>query len=114
MNFVTRLYVCSLFHGITIRLRMLKRRLVDQRLNKIGSYISDASLQVIIEREVGPSFLKEYRNIWNKLRVIYGIKVPRDKVMEILRNIDPVSFALKILTGKKHPKIKKIKYEKYE
>ena len=69
---------------------------------------------MIIEREVGPSFLKEYRNIWNKLRVIYGIKVPRDKVMEILRNIDPVSFALKILTGKKHPKIKKIKYEKYE
>ena len=66
------------------------------RLNKIGSDISAASLQVIIEREVnGPSSLKGYRNIWNKLRVTYGIKVPRDKVMEILRNIDPVNSALK-------------------
>ena len=83
------------FHGIRISLPTLKRRLADHRLNKIGSDISDASLQVIIEREVnGPSSLKGYRNIWNKLRVTYGIKVPRDKVMEILRNIDPVNFVL--------------------
>ena len=88
------------FHGITISLRTLKWRLAGHRLNKIGSDISDASLQVIIEREVnGPSSLKGYRNIWNKLRVTYGIKVPRDKVMEILRNIDPVNSALR--KGKK-------------
>ena len=81
------------FHGITISLRTLKRRLAGHRLNKIGSDISDASLQVIIEREVnGPSSLKGYRNIWNKLRVTYGIK---DKVMETLRNIDPVNSALR-------------------
>ena len=79
------------FHEITISLRTLKRRLADHRLNKIGSDISDASLQVIIEREAnGPSSLKEHRNIWNTLRVTYGIKVPRDKVMEILRNNDPL------------------------
>ena len=55
---------------------------------------------MIIEREVnGPSYLKGYKNIWNKLRVTYGIKVPRDKVMEILRNIDPVNSALR--KGKK-------------
>ena len=84
------------FHGITISLRTLKRRLADHRLNKIGNNISDASFQVIIEREVnGPSSLKGYRNIWNKFRVIYGIKVPRDKVMEILRNTDPVTSALR-------------------
>ena len=79
------------FHGITISLRTLKRRLAGHRLNKIGSNILDASLKVIIKREVnGPSSLKGYRNIWNNLRVTYGIKVSRDKVMEILRNIDPV------------------------
>ena len=51
---------------------------------------------MIIEREVnGPSYLKGYKNIWNKLRVTYGIKVPRNKVMEILRNIDPVNSALR-------------------
>ena len=84
------------FHGITISLRTLKWRLAGHRLNKIGSDISDASLQVIIEREVnGPSSLKGYRNIWNKLCVTYYIKVPRDKEMEILRNIDPVNSALR-------------------
>ena len=84
-------------HDITISLRTLKRLLADHRLNKIGSDISDASLQVIIEREVnGPSSLKGYRNIWNKLRLTYGIKVPRDKVIEILRNIDLVNSVLRI------------------
>ena len=52
------------FHGITISLRTLKRRLGDSRLNKIGSDKSDASLQVIIEREVSDSSsLKGYQNI---------------------------------------------------
>ena len=52
------------FHGITISLRTLKRRLGDRRLNKIGSDKSDASLQVIIEREVSDSSsLKGYQNI---------------------------------------------------
>ena len=83
------------FHGIRISLPTLKRRLADHRLNKMGSDISDASLQVIIESEVnGPSSLKGYINIWNKLRLTYGIKVPREKVIEILGNIDPVNFAL--------------------
>ena len=51
---------------------------------------------MIIESENNvPSYLKGYKNIWNKLRVTYGIKVPRDKVMEILRNIDPVNSALR-------------------
>ena len=85
------------FHGITISLRTLKWRLAGHRLNKIGSDISDASLQVIIEREVnGPSSLKGYRNIWNKRRLTYGINIPRDKVIEILRNIDSVNSALRI------------------
>ena len=84
------------FHCITISLRTLKWRLAGHRLNKIGSDISDASLQVIIEREVnGPSSLKGYRNVWNKLRVTYGLKVSGNKVMEILRKIDPVNSALR-------------------
>ena len=55
---------------------------MDYRLDKIGSDISDASLQVITESEVSSqSSLKGYRNIWNNLRVTYGIKVSRDRVM---------------------------------
>ena len=41
------------FHGITIKLGTLNRGLVDYGLSKTGSDISDASLRVIIEREVG-------------------------------------------------------------
>ena len=95
-NYQTICIFLEKFHSITNSLRTLKRRLAGHRLNKIGSDISDASLQVITEREVnGPSSLKGYRNIWNKLRVTYGIKVPRDKVMETLCNIDPVNSALR-------------------
>ena len=65
------------FHGITISLRTLKRRLVDHRPNKIGSDISDASLLVITEEKS-----VAIANIWNKFHVTYG-KVPRDKVMEV-------------------------------
>ena len=84
------------FYIVAITLRMLKRWLADHRLNKIGSDISDVSLQVIIEREVnGPSSLKGYRNIWNKLRMTYAIKVITDRMIEILRNIDPVNSALR-------------------
>ena len=84
------------FYGITISLRTLKRHLADYRLNKIGSDISDASLQVIIEREVsGLSSLKRYQNTWNKLCMTCGIKGSRDIVIEMSRNIDPVNSALR-------------------
>ena len=70
------------FHSITISLRTLKRGLTDYGLNKIGSDISDASLRLIIEREIScPSSLKGYQNIWNNLCATYDKKVSRDKVM---------------------------------
>ena len=41
------------FHGITIRLGTLNRGLVDYGLNKTESDITDASLRVVTEIEVG-------------------------------------------------------------
>ena len=56
-----------------ISLTTLKRRL--------HSVISDEKLYSIIKREHKvPLSLKGYQNIWNKLRVAYGITVPRDRV----------------------------------
>ena len=51
MDLTTRLLCMFLekFHGISISLQTLKRPLSDHRLNKIGSDISDASLQMITE-----------------------------------------------------------------
>ena len=82
------------FHGTEISLRTLKRHLY--MLKKTRTDISDETLCSIIEWEVkGPSSLKGYRNIWNKLRVTYGITVPRDRVMYLLRCIDPTNSALR-------------------
>ena len=82
-------------HGTQINLRTLKRRLVQYVLKKASNDISDKTLCSIIVWEVkGPLSLKSYRNIWNKRRVTYGITVPRDRVIHLLRYIDPTNSAM--------------------
>ena len=84
------------FHGTEISLRTFKRRLVQYVLKKTSADISGETLCSIIEREVRrPSSLKGYRNIWNKLRVTYCITVPRDRVIYLLRCIDPTNSAIR-------------------
>ena len=57
-------------------------------LNKSHSTASAAVVKQIIEREIeGPSMLRGYWNMWNKLRTTYNIIAPRDSVMEILRDV---------------------------
>ena len=97
-NIFTKQYVYfwKKFHWIEINLRTLKRRLARYVLNKGSTDISDETLYSIIDREVkGPSSLKGYRNIWNKLRVTYGITVPWDGTMYLLRCIDPTNSAIR-------------------
>ena len=94
MDLITRLHIKFLenFYSIAISLRTLKCCLTDYGLDKFGSDISNASLRVIMEREVSePSPLKGYRNIWNNLPVTDSIKVSRDKLMKMLRNIDRIN-----------------------
>ena len=68
-----------MLHGIEISLRTLKGCLAQYVLQKASPDIADEVFCSIIEQEVkGPSSLKGYRNIWNKLCVTYGIMVPRD------------------------------------
>ena len=63
-NYQTICMFLEKFHSMTVSLQILKRSLTDCRLNKIGCDISDASLQVVIKREVsGPSSLKGCQNI---------------------------------------------------
>ena len=69
----------------------LKRRLRVLGLNKSHATASAAVIKQIIEREIeGPSMLRGYRSMWNKLRTTYNIIAPRDSVMEILREADPL------------------------
>ena len=83
-------------HGTQINLRTIKRRLVQYVLKKASNDISDKTLCSIIVWEVkGPLSLKSYRNIWNKRRMTYDITVPRDRVIYLLRYIDPTNSAMR-------------------
>ena len=76
------------FRGTEISFRTLKRRLAQCVLKKASTDI-DETLCAVIEQEFkGPSSLKCFQKIWNKIRVTYGITVPRDRVMCLLRCID--------------------------
>ena len=79
----------SKYHGIQMSVRTLKRRLrgygVDRSRNA-----NDNVVRNIISKEVkGPSSLLGYRSMWNLLKQSYKINVPRDSVMNLLKDIDP-------------------------
>ena len=80
----------DIHHKIKMSLCTLKRRLKVLGLNKNHATASAAVIKQIIEREKeGPPMLRGYRSMWKKLRTTYKIIVPRDSVMEILREADP-------------------------
>ena len=83
------------FHGTEISFQTLKRRLAQCVLKKASTDI-DETLCAVIEREFkGPSSLKCFQKIWNKIRVTYGITVPRDRVMYLLRFTDLTNSAMR-------------------
>jgi len=72
---------------------------------------SESSLrQIILNESQGPSSLRGYRSMWNKLQTTYDIAVPRDKVMTLLRELDPQASALR----KDMCKAKKLKRRQYK
>ena len=82
----------DIHHKINMSLPTQKRCLKVKvlGLNKGHATASAAVIKQIIEREIeGPSMLRGYRSMWNKLRTTYNIIAPRDSVMEILREADP-------------------------
>eukprot|EP00794_Sanderia_malayensis_P013642 gene13642-15069_t len=84
------------YQGISISVRTLKRRLSEYGLSRNQhKNLADASIREIIEREIhGPSSLKGYRGMWNTLRCSYGIIIPRDRVMRLLKDVDPEGTSL--------------------
>ena len=90
-RYVSILIQLDIHHKIKMSLCTLKRRLKVLGLNKSHATAPAAVIKQIIEREIeGPSMLRGYRSMWNKLRTTYNIIAPRDSVMEILREADPL------------------------
>ena len=78
------------YHEIRISLSTLKRRLHDYGLNRRGSDINNSSLRDLILQEMaGPGELRGYRAIWLSLRFVHHIHVPRQRVAELLKEINP-------------------------
>ena len=71
-------------HGVSMSLRALETRLKEYNLKKSTNNHHQVR-QIIRTEVVGPSSQCGYRNMWNKLRTTYGINIPRDAVMNILR-----------------------------
>ena len=86
------------YHGISMNVRTLKRRLRHYGLRRRNHLHSEhaGTVREIIKREiVSPSSLLGYRGMWNKLRTTYHVTVPRDMVMKILRELDLDASALR-------------------
>ena len=78
------------YHNIGMSLSTLKRHLRSMGLKRNQWVPIDASIRRIIESEISNTDgIKGYRSIWHKLRAIHDIRVRRDKVMKVVREIDP-------------------------
>ena len=79
-----------------MNVRTLKKRLRQYGLQRRNHVHSEHTVREIIKHEIeGPSSLLGYRGMWNKLRTTYNVTVPRDVVMQILRELDPGVSALR-------------------
>ena len=78
-RYVSILIQLDIHHKIKMSLCTLKRRLKVLGLNKSHATAPAAVIRQIIERDIE-----------NKLRTTYNIITPRDGVMEILREADPL------------------------
>jgi hypothetical protein len=83
----------SNYHGITMSLRTLKRRLRDFNLRRNGNMNEDVQERIreVIESEIssGSGASLGYRSMWHLLRLQYHVHVPRRVVAEILNEVDP-------------------------
>ena len=84
------------YHGISMNVRTLKRRLRHYGLRRRNHLHWERTVREVIKREIeSPLSLLGYRGMWNKLRTTYHVTVPGDMVMKILRELDPDASVLR-------------------
>lgn len=80
----------QVYHGITMSVRTLKRRLQSYNLVKKKINVDEDLIRNIIRSEMqGPGQLAGYRKMWHILRIKHHVHVPRRLVAQILRELDP-------------------------
>ena len=80
----------QVYHGITMSVRTLKRRLQSYNLVKKEINVDEDSVQNIVRIEMqGPGRLASYRKMWHILRLKHHVHAPRRLVAQILHELDP-------------------------
>lgn len=77
-------------HGAVISLATLKGRLRGYGLRRRGSSVDDQQLRILIQSvRSGPGELQGYRSVWHSLRIEHHVHVSRQRVANILRELNP-------------------------
>ncbi|XP_056880216.1 uncharacterized protein LOC130520538 [Takifugu flavidus] len=80
----------SSLHGVNISLRSLKSKLNGAGLYRRKDYSSTNAIIRAIRLELrGPGQLFGYRTMWQVLKQKYNLRVKRDRVMNLLRELNP-------------------------
>jgi hypothetical protein len=99
----------NIYHGISMSVRTLKRRLLQYDLRKKNLNINEQELRTIIRKEIeGVGQLSGYRKIWHLLRINHHIHAPRKLVAQIVHDLDPQASK-----ERKGNKLKRRKYLSY-
>ena len=111
LRYTTQTIRCFLekYNGFIISIRSLERKIRKLGLKKCDSAVPDDLVRQIISREIqGPSSLRGYRMMWGRLRCNYGLRVPRDQVMQFyihtyfLKNNVYKNICLRFLKNKEY------------
>lgn len=80
----------AVIHGIKLGLRQLKRILKANSLCRNKNYSREADVRDLISAEIENSAkCIGYRSMWRRLVNDHHIRVPRDMVLQMMREIDP-------------------------
>ena len=83
--------IISSLHGVKMSLRTLKSKLNNAGFYWRKYYSSRTTIMNAIREELrGPGQLFGYRTMWQVLRQKYHLKLKRDDVMILLRELNPL------------------------
>ena len=78
------------YHGISISMSKLQRRLKIYGLSRHNMGVDQDEVKALIGKELdGAGCLGGYRSIWHSLRLAHCISISRHKVATLIREIDP-------------------------
>ena len=89
MTYNIMLGVLKANHNVKISMTSLKQKLKVMGLSNVSNVSYETLRQIIRKETQGPSAVRSYRSMWDKLKTTYRIQVKRDNVMNILREEDP-------------------------